>query len=194
LLFNFVSGLLLMITSFVLDALEDTAELNRTLKWFYRLLPAFCLGDGLAQLSFCSEGRDCPVFSIGEGFSVEIQRPLAWDVAGLDLLFLAGHAAAYFLLALLVEHLRTFPACAALLERAPDPGDRGAAEEEEDPDVAAEAKRVAAGGAAGEVVVLAALRKVYRGPAGPKVAVRALSFGIGRGEASPGRHCHFGRK
>ena len=35
-----------MITSFVLDTLEDTMEINRSLKWIYRLLPAFCLGDG----------------------------------------------------------------------------------------------------------------------------------------------------
>ena len=39
-------SVLLMITSFVLDTLEDTMEINRSLKWIYRLLPAFCLGDG----------------------------------------------------------------------------------------------------------------------------------------------------
>jgi ATP-binding cassette, subfamily A (ABC1), member 3 len=63
----------------------------------------------------------------------------------------------------------------------------GGEEEEggaDDADVRAEAARVAAGASrsAGDVVRLEALRKVYQTPRGPKVAVRALSFGIPRGE------------
>ena len=56
---NFVTGLCLMITSFVLSLIDSTKEINMTLKWFYRLFPGFCLGDGLIQLTFCNKGK-CP--------------------------------------------------------------------------------------------------------------------------------------
>ena len=184
-----------MITSFVLDTLEDTMEINQTLKWFYRLLPAFCLGDGLAQLSFCNEGRECPVFT-GTGFGLEISTPLALDVAGLDLIFLACHPPAYLLLTLLIEYAQTFPAVAALFQWRPgwlgggSSEKTGGAKKEEgekmDADVVAEVERVRSGVSAreGDVVRLDGLRKVYPSAGGgaSKVAVKALSFGIGRGE------------
>ena len=108
--------MMLMITSFVLDALEDTTEINQKLKWMYRMFPAFCLGDGLAQLSFCDEGRECPVFSLADGFAVEVSHPLALDVAGLNLIFLAFHAVLYLALAMVTEFVLTFPGVASLLD------------------------------------------------------------------------------
>ena len=185
LLFNFVSGLMLMITSFVLDTLEDTQEINQRLKWGYRLLPAFCLGDGLASLSFCEEGELCPVFSLAGGFSVETASPLSFDVAGLNLCFLAAHAVVYLVLAITIEYVNTFPGVAALLDRVDDTQaelfDKRPAEH---PDVVGEAERVRCGASAknGDVVILTGLRKVYSTKNGPKVAVRKLSFGIPRGE------------
>ena len=53
LILNFVAGLGLMITSFVLDVIESTRETNKILKQFFRLLPGFCLGNGLTALSTC---------------------------------------------------------------------------------------------------------------------------------------------
>jgi ATP-binding cassette, subfamily A (ABC1), member 3 len=177
---------MLMITSFVLDTLEETTEINQSLKWGYRLLPAFCLGDGLASLSFCEEGRDCPVFSLADGFSIETASPLSTDVAGLNLMFLAGHAVVYFVLAILIEYVNTFPGVAALLDRVDDKKADllGTKLVSEHPDVVAEAERVRSGSSAksGDVVVLKGLRKVYATKSGPKVAVRNLSFGISRGE------------
>ena len=186
LLFNFISGLMLMITSFVLDTLEETTEINQSLKWGYRLFPAFCLGDGLAQLSFCDEGRDCPVFSLADGFTIEVQTPFSLDVAGLNLIFLAVHAVVYLVLAIGIELVYTFPGVAALLDRS-KLLDRQADlldNINDHPDVTAEAERVRGGASAksGDVVVLSDLRKVYGTKVGPKVAVKSLSFGIARGE------------
>jgi len=185
-LFNFVSGLMLMITSFVLDTLEETTEINQSLKWGYRLFPAFCLRDGLAQLSFCEEGRDCPVFSLADGFTIEVQTPFALDVAGLDLIFLAVHAVVYLVLAIGIEFVNTFPGVAALLDRSKllDKQVDLLEKSGDHPDVIAEAERVAGGASAksGDVVVLTDLRKVYGTKIGPKVAVKSLSFGIARGE------------
>lgn len=185
LLFNFVSGLMLMITSFVLDTLEETQEINQRLKWIYRLLPAFCLGDGLASLSFCEEGESCPVFSLADGFSIETASPLSVDVAGWNLYFLAAHAVVYLVLAIVVEYVNTFPGVAAVLDRVDDmQADLFDKRASEHPDVVAEAERVRCGASAkgGDVVILAGLRKVYSTKSGPKVAVRNLSFGICRGE------------
>lgn len=61
---NFVTGLCLMITSFVLSLIDSTKEINMKLKWIYRLFPGFCLGDGLVQLTFCQKGK-CPTYPDG---------------------------------------------------------------------------------------------------------------------------------
>ncbi|CAM9972242.1 unnamed protein product, partial [Phaeothamnion confervicola] len=50
LLLNFITGLALMVTSFVLALIDRTRATNAWLKGLYRLFPGFCLGDGLAQL------------------------------------------------------------------------------------------------------------------------------------------------
>ena len=180
LLVNFLCGLALMITSFVLDALENTRELNQTLKHFFRLLPPFCLGNGLTQLSFCQDFSGsgevmCPT----SFFSVELKRPLDFDVAGLNILYLGVETVVYFLICLLIEVGLTFPAVASLFDRVRDPGH---AADELDSDVVAEADRVLSGKSSGECVRLERLRKVFGSPVGPKVAVHDLTFGIPSGE------------
>ena len=180
LLLNFVFGLGLMVTSFVLDALENTREINQTLKHFFRLLPGFCLGNGLTQLSFCQDSGDdgdvlCPV----SFFAIELKRPLDLDVAGMNLLYLGVECVVYFAICLHIEVALTFPAVAAIFQRVRDPGH---VEQELDEDVAAEAQRVLTERASEECVRLQGLRKVYSSPIGPKVAVQNLSFGIATGE------------
>ena len=146
LLFNFLSGLALMITSFVLDALENTRELNQMLKHFFRLLPPFCLGNGLIQLSFCQDtgpemGVQCATSFFGQG-GVQLARPLDFDVAGLNILYLGCETVVYFGICLLIEVGLTFPAFAAIFDRVRDPG---TTLDEVDEDVAAEAERVQSG-------------------------------------------------
>lgn len=189
LLFNFVTGLALMITSFMLDTLDDTQEINQSLKWIYRLLPAFCLGDGLVSLSFCDNGNQCPVFNLADGFNVETLRPFHVDVAGYNIMFLAVHTVVYMLVALLLEFLHTFPRFTEFLERV-DAKYKYQNDDDArhiDSDVAAEALRIQSqsGDSEANVVELDRLRKVYpsssRGGS-PKVAVQSLSFGIPRSE------------
>ena len=183
LLFNFLSGLALMITSFVLDALENTRELNQMLKHFFRLLPPFCLGNGLIQLSFCQDagpelGVQCATSFFGQG-GVVLARPLDFDVAGLNILYLGCECFVYIGICLLIEVGLTYPAFAAIFDRVREPG---TTLDEVDEDVATEAERVRTGKSSGEIVRLEGLRKVYNSPVGPKVAVQNLSFGIPSGE------------
>lgn len=173
---NFITGLILMITCYILSAIENTKEVNRSLTWLYRIFPGFCLGHGLFQI--CTNSLAATQFGMEDQIDL-----LGWDVAGKDIMFLYLAAPIYFVLAVLVDYLMHSPLAAA--SKRFDPHVDGAAglEEDEDEDVAAEAARVASGDADGDVIRLAGLRKVYRTPEGvPKVAVRGLSFGLPRGE------------
>lgn len=51
----------------------------------------FCLGDGLAQLVLCDEGKKCvDISSFGMGGMPEELTPLSWKIAGADILCLVA--------------------------------------------------------------------------------------------------------
>ncbi|CAM9396747.1 unnamed protein product [Discosporangium mesarthrocarpum] len=199
---NFVTGLALMVTSFVLNLIESTRNANRHLKWLYRLFPGFCLGDGLVQLVLCQDGESCVDLAAMSGRQVEppeILTPLSWAIAGADVVFLALSCVGYLALCLLIEYASTFPKLLRMIFPDPTTGHSGhvpGGRDDDDYDVAVEADRVFAtlrgGGTVVEetgmrsveddVVVLKGLRKVYRTGRGPKVAVHCLSFGIREGD------------
>ncbi|KAJ0390976.1 hypothetical protein P43SY_011592 [Pythium insidiosum] len=150
-LINFLVGLGFLIASFVPDVINnDTAtDVNRVLKWLYRLSPIYCL---------CNDAFDL-------------------NNAGYEIIFLVIDAILYLVLAVVIDYALTFPKAKAMI--AADPQIE-VAKETEDEDVAAEAERVACGGADQDVIRLERLRKVYKD--GQKVAVKNLSFGLKRGE------------
>lgn len=179
---NFLTGLCLMIVSFVLSSINSTKSLAVDLRYIFRLFPAFCLGDGLTQLALCRDGKDCPTLT-RDGYEFDnTASPLSWNIAGGNITFLCIEAVVYFILALLIEYSLTFPTCLTFLSRVKDSGIDPAALDTEDEDVRTERDRVKTGGAAGDVVRLEQLRKVYQTSLGNKVAVQSLSFGIPRGE------------
>jgi ATP-binding cassette subfamily A (ABC1) protein 3 len=201
--FNFITGLCLMVISFVLSTLPSTAELDLSLRYFFRIFPSFCLGDGILQLSFCFDGKYCPSYD-KNGFNFEkLQDPLSWNTTGADITFLAVEIVVYFALAVLVEYLLTFPSLLAWLHKIDDHTAEmeGGAKEEEDIDVSNERSRVERGEADHDVVKLDEVRKLYPTASSThsaslcdfdsiccgyspevKVAVDSLSFGIPRGE------------
>jgi ABC-type multidrug transport system ATPase subunit len=181
-LFNLMTGIIMMITSYILANFEKTHDLNETLMWVYRLCPCFCLGHGLFQL-FINNNEVVSEATAQFGG----QRPslFSWEVTGKDVSYLYASAAVYFLAVLFYDYLRCYPALAQWL-RSHLPGASAApaaaveAEaDQHDEDVTAEAERVQSGEADGEAVQLSRLRKVY---AGGKVAVKTLSLGIPIGE------------
>lgn len=180
---NFLTGLCLMIVSFVLSSINSTQSLAVDLRYLFRLFPAFCLGDGLTQLALCDSGSSCP--SIGrEGYDFDnTVAPLSWNIVGANLVFLGAEAVIYFVLTILVEYSLTFPTLLSFLQRVNDDGfDKEKELPREDKDVFAERCRVDEGWADCDVVKLHEMRKVYNTKVGPKVAVQSLSFGIPRGE------------
>ncbi|CAJ1347857.1 unnamed protein product, partial [Effrenium voratum] len=164
---NFLTGLLLMLTSYILNLIQSTKDVNESLMWIYRLFPGFCLGHGLFEI--------CTNSVLAEQFNLDVAL-LGWDVAGKDALFLYIAAPFYFVLAVLIDFLLHSPLAAASRHLDPSVQEEVV---EDDADVAAEARR----DRSGDMVRLEGLRKVYRTPEGaPKVAVHGLSFGLQRGE------------
>lgn len=174
LVINFLTGLLLMLTSYILNLIDATKDVNESLMWIYRLFPGFCLGHGLFEI--CTNS----LISSNIGIDVDL---LGWDVAGKDIATLFVSAPCYFLAAVLIDYLLHSPLAAA--GKYFDPNRQATnITDEDDGDVTEEAKRVASGiDAAADVIRLEDLWKVYRTPEGfPKVAVRGLSFGLRLGE------------
>ncbi|KUF93746.1 Sulfatase protein [Phytophthora nicotianae] len=162
---NFMIGVVLMITSFILDLFDSTSDVNSVLKFFYRFSPLFNLGNGL--LSMVTNDVDSVQYSEDGTTS-----PFSTDVMGWELLYLAFSAIGFSCLTLYIDLSKTFA-------KTKDDNDNFTETHEIDEDVQKEADRVAAGDADGDAVKLVGLRKVYPGG---KVAVRNLSFGLKRGE------------
>ncbi|RLN48979.1 hypothetical protein BBJ28_00019753, partial [Nothophytophthora sp. Chile5] len=165
---NFMIGVVLLITSFILDMFDSTSGINSVLKFFWRFSPLFNVGNGL--LSMVMNQMDSVQYSESSKTS-----PFSTDVMGWELLYLALTAVIYMAAAVSIDYAMTFPKVKE------DVASHGGLEDnhEIDTDVEKEAQRVASGSADGEAVKLVGLRKVYPGG---KVAVRDLSFGLKRGE------------
>ncbi|GMF37445.1 unnamed protein product [Phytophthora fragariaefolia] len=160
-------GVVLMIVSFILDTVDSTSDVNSVLKFVWRFSPLFDLGNGLLSLVM----NDIDTIQYSESKT----SPFSGDVIGYELLYLAITAVLYMGLAVYLDYLKTF---AKAKEQAVDI--KISDEDIEiDVDVEREAHRVESGGAEGDAVELAGLRKVYPGG---NVAVRNLSFGLKRGE------------
>ena len=172
--------LILLLASFVMKAIPSTCAADASLRFVYRLLPGYALGNGLQQLSIFKQliftesrcGTLAPAAQFAQTFT-----PFSLAAAGWPLLYLLAEAVGYTALAIAIDVGLSFPALRARV--LPDRDLGTAAGAPDDDDVAAEARRVRAGGAEGDTVVIDALRKVY---GGTKAAVRDLSFGVPAGE------------
>ena len=196
-LFNVFLGLVLMIAQFVMQQIEDTQYVNELLMPLYRMSPGFCLGHGLFALTTSSlVAQFMPSDDNGDGNdsggNAMTYSPLSPLIAGTDCVYLYSLSVFYMLLTIGIDTLKSKPKYAA----------RFASEElkevqdapyDVDQDVAAEAARIestAVGSDPEELIRLVKLRKVYKGAAGifrsnpapPKVAVKAMSFGLNVGE------------
>eukprot|EP00897_Mesotaenium_endlicherianum_P001210 jgi/Mesen1/1116/ME000123S00292 len=106
LLVHFFTGLILMVTSFIMGLITATQDINRHLKNVYRLSPGFCLADGLASLALRRQ-------SLGS-MSASSAHPFSWDVAGGSITFLYCEVVVYFGLVLLGEYV---PSVGLVLQR-----------------------------------------------------------------------------
>ncbi|KAF1787671.1 P-loop containing nucleoside triphosphate hydrolase [Phytophthora cactorum] len=165
---NFMIGVVLMLTSFILDMFGSTSDVNSVLKFLWRFSPLFNLGSAL--LNMVTADVDSIQYS-EDGKT----NPFSGDVMGWELLYLVLTAAGYMSLTLYLDYAKTFAKTKDDVHEHENYDENN----EIDEDVQKEADRVAAGHADEDAVKLVGLRKVYPGG---KVAVRNLSFGLKRGE------------
>lgn len=159
--YNFVTGLCLMVVSFVLTTIPKTTSISLQLRYLFRLFPSFCLGDSIGQLALCTGGNQCPsINSDGYDFTT-LQSPWSWDILGGNITFLAVEIVVYFTLVLLFEFGLTFPKLLSWLYLVQDPGIDTTELEGDDEDVKAERQRIASGQGDRDVIRLVELRKVY---------------------------------
>ncbi|GAV57854.1 ABC_tran domain-containing protein/ABC2_membrane_3 domain-containing protein [Cephalotus follicularis] len=185
LLVHFLTGLILMVISFIMGLIHTTASANSFLKIFFRLSPGFCFADGLASLALLRQGMkdksDNGVFD--------------WNVTGASIFYLFIECISYFLLTLGLEFLPSSKLTPVsikqwwqnirmehsepLLQYSPE-----AVEFDEDIDVQRERNRMLSGSIDNAIIYLRNLRKVYPGRKQnvTKVAVDSLTFAVQAGE------------
>eukprot|EP01060_Flectonema_neradi_P038639 TRINITY_DN817_c1_g1_i1.p1 TRINITY_DN817_c1_g1~~TRINITY_DN817_c1_g1_i1.p1 ORF type:complete len:1922 (+),score=363.69 TRINITY_DN817_c1_g1_i1:42-5807(+) len=186
---NLVTGFVLVIASFILDELDSTRDINAKLKYINRLVPSYCLGEGIINLSS---------IGIDDVFGYETS-PLDWDTTGVQIMYMALTTPIYILAIILLERMPTlrfrdlFVKDKRMKKASESAG--GDAEQrvglmdsvhnfDEDPAVAQERIDIE-NGREGDLVTVKELRKVWPAPrltGRPKVAVQSLSFGVQRGE------------
>jgi hypothetical protein len=137
LLLNLLSGLVLMIVSFIMALIQSTQDTNKTLVWVYRLFPGFCLGNGLFTVATQSFGEQL-AGNAGVTMTVDLYD---MDLCGHDILYLFICAPVYFAVVVLMDTVLQYPAIAAKIFK--DPATTDAQDEDiQDEDVAREACRV----------------------------------------------------
>jgi ABC-type multidrug transport system ATPase subunit len=104
---NFITGLILMISSFLLDVLNTkTARINKKLIWIWRLFPSFCLGNGLLNVNMrvlLTYINDDGTAAASRGSRPPPKNPLHSDIAGTNISFLIWETVVYFIITLLIE-------------------------------------------------------------------------------------------
>ena len=167
-LFNFITGFMLVIASFIMSIIPATKKINRSLMFLYRLFPTFCLGHGLLFV-----GLKKVLKATGLSQTIDVWGD---DFAKWDVVFLAIEAVAYAWGAIGIDYALTVSSVRSLLF--------GTKIREEvvlelEEDVLTENERVRSGGADGDLVVIRDVKHKYPGG---KVAVKGLSLGIPNGQ------------
>eukprot|EP00756_Hemistasia_phaeocysticola_P014714 Hpha_TRINITY_DN15354_c1_g6::TRINITY_DN15354_c1_g6_i1::g.90491::m.90491/K05643/ABCA3; ATP-binding cassette, subfamily A (ABC1), member 3 len=181
--FNVVCGFLLVIAAQLLDLFDTTKDVNHVLKFFYRLVPSYCLGEGIISLSILPlQGIANDAF----GYDLPGSSPWAWKVTSRNDVYLASIAPIAMALALSFDVVNLprpkwgwwrktegDALSAPLIEHEEED------EEEDDDDVARERREVLSGSRQGDVVEVRELQKVYSN--GTR-AVRGVTFSVKKGE------------
>lgn len=194
LLIHFLTGLILMVISFIMGLIEATATANSYLKNIFRLSPGFCFADGLASLALLRQGMK----------DTSSDRVLDWNVTGASICYLAFEGVLYFLLTIGLECRllqKLVPFSIKCFRRSINNLFYGSSSDalepllgsstsslvpdiNEDKDVKAERQRVLSGAVNNAILYLCNLCKVY--PRGThqdeKVAVHSLTFSVQEGE------------
>lgn len=166
----------LMLASFIMQQIESTRDVDAALRYVWRLMPGFCLGEGLLGLS----QRLLVRLFFGSGAD---DSPFSWDVALKPIVFMAVESVVYVVGAIAVDYAYSTPRIRASITSRFQAKVKDAPYEE-DEDVANEAAHPNPN----DAIRLNNVRKMYstynigKCEVSNKVAVKQLSFGVRRGE------------
>ncbi|KEG07295.1 ATP-binding cassette protein subfamily A, member 5 [Trypanosoma grayi] len=165
---SFVTGFLLVMVVYILSLLPGTSSVAHSFRFFARVLPTFCVGEGVVNLAILDIA---PL--LGWNWT-----PWGMETIGWACIYMAAEFPVFFFLTLFIDHpsrRRLGHQLSYKRQETPEiPFD-------EDSDVEAERERVQSleGDETESPVSVINLRKVY---GNGKVAVRNLTFGVKRGE------------
>eukprot|EP00754_Rhynchopus_humris_P007379 Rhum_TRINITY_DN13434_c0_g1::Rhum_TRINITY_DN13434_c0_g1_i1::g.60210::m.60210/K05643/ABCA3; ATP-binding cassette, subfamily A (ABC1), member 3 len=96
--FNFITGFILVLTVQTLDMVSSTKHVNGQLKYVYRMVPSYCLGEGIIRLSV--RGL---VKAVDSDYLGSSDGPFSKEVTAWDLIYLGFMTPVFFLLTLMIE-------------------------------------------------------------------------------------------
>merc|ERR1711871_568275 len=182
----FVLGLILGIVGIVLRIIPSTRDIySSSLRYVFALFPPFNLADGLHNLVLRQ------TWGFAELTPPAKYVPLSWDIAGLNVVFLAVESVVYLILTIFVDYGLNTPFLQEWFMKSSMTKQLELLDEkltdisEEDEDVLAERQRVISGNAHDDsVIMLNDVKKIYGsyGKEGFKYAVKGVSIGIPNGE------------
>lgn len=184
LILNLVVGFVGTITLTILKLFEDTRDTAMTLAWIFRLIPSFCLGNGIMQIGLYGQsaraldvgpmsgvatgGKHCPKGVEGDWACIYL--------VGDDVLMLFVMSGVYFFLAFLIDYMWQQPGFRKMMESAAVLPPQSQLEDE---DVLAENARVSTLDPSTQIVCVNNIRKVYN----KRVhAVRGINFAAAEGQ------------
>jgi ATP-binding cassette subfamily A (ABC1) protein 3 len=169
-LVNFICGFMLVLLAYILSIIESTKDAGKGIRFFFRFVPSYCLGEGIINMAS---------ISLGNAYGLD-SSPWDMDVIGWDLLYMGLEFPIFMAIVFYLDSpLRRAQQQAVL----GDGGDNvGEPIVDEDDDVAVERREIESGSRDHtDHVVVKNLRKYYPGNGGV-LAVKDLSFGVHRGE------------
>eukprot|EP00472_Partenskyella_glossopodia_P003616 CAMPEP_0197517740 /NCGR_PEP_ID=MMETSP1318-20131121/2799_1 /TAXON_ID=552666 /ORGANISM="Partenskyella glossopodia, Strain RCC365" /LENGTH=1779 /DNA_ID=CAMNT_0043067553 /DNA_START=348 /DNA_END=5687 /DNA_ORIENTATION=- len=172
LLVYFMFGAMLAVASDIMDLIDSTQDINKKLKFVWRLSPPFCFAE-------------CTINMLRRNFNGRNDELWDMDVTGWPMIFMAWEAVAFFVLVLVIEHImlnpQLFTWCIPQLVDADEYDEK----DDEDEDVKAEKARILDAVRNGEkldMVTLVGLRKIFGQVGKIKVAVRDMYFTVPQGQ------------
>ncbi len=196
---NFLSGLICLLTTLLLESLYDNQfaqDLNYYLRRAFLVLPPYAFGAGMMETASNQISSDLYSAAGMEGEEYDYVAPLTWDIVGINIFVLSIETLIFLFLNLCME-MGWFSAVLRRMcfKKVPQPLE----DEDEEEDVRLERQRVDEivwddSETLDDAILVKGLTKVFGGYSrltfwkedgdGAKVAVNNVSVGIKKGEAS----------
>lgn len=174
---NVFLGIVSTVSTYILEVLSNDdpglEKINDILKLVFLVLPHYCLGRGLMDMTN-NQLQSNVLKLLGED---SFKNPFSWDVVGRNLVCLIAQIVIFFILTLLIEYRFFINKCRSFRKDVGSATDRG-----EDIDVARERQRVMSGAAMNDVLRIEELYKVYGKKSNKHPAVNRIALGVHAGE------------